>query len=216
MPEIGTIRALSLPDGVRVDTGIAQGDHVSTRYDPLVAKLIAHGPDRDSALDRLAEALERTQVRGVVTNVALLRWIVAHEGFRDGPARTDFLELNPPLERTALAPVAWRGYFRLGRDAELSRPERHAPPSVDRARPAGTTSVGDATATLVVAPMPGTVLDVFATAGQNVAAREPLLVLEAMKMETPVTAPFAGRIETVAVAAGEQVSAGDVLFEFAS
>ena len=64
--------------------------------------------------------------------------------------------------------------------------------------------------------MPGTVLEVLVEAGQNVSAREPLLILEAMKMETPVTSPFAGRVEIVVAAAGEQVSAGAVLFELAS
>ena len=61
--------------------------------------------------------------------------------------------------------------------------------------------------------MPGTVLEVLVTPGQEVAERESLLVLEAMKMETPVTAPFAGRVTSVGVAAGEQVTAGTILIE---
>ena len=216
LPEIGTIRELSLPDGIRVDAGVEQGDGVSTRYDPMVAKMIAHGHDRDAARSQLAAALERTQIRGVVTNIALLRWILTHENFRSGPVRTDFFELHPPLEYNHRVPPAWCGYFRLGRDAALEKPRPQAPPSVDRARPPRMAAAGDATSTLVVAPMPGTVLEVLVEAGQNVSAREPLLILEAMKMETPVTSPFAGRVEIVVAAAGEQVSAGAVLFELAS
>ena len=122
LPEIGTIRELSLPDGIRVDAGVEQGDGVSTRYDPMVAKMIAHGHDRDAARSQLAAALERTQIRGVVTNIALLRWILTHEDFRSGPVRTDFFELHPPLEYNHRVPPAWCGYFRLGRDAALEKP----------------------------------------------------------------------------------------------
>ncbi|MGI9659041.1 MAG: acetyl/propionyl/methylcrotonyl-CoA carboxylase subunit alpha [Gaiellaceae bacterium] len=216
LPEIGTIRELELPGDVRGDAAVESGDQVSTRYDAMVAKLVAHGPDRASALARLERALAETRVGGVVTNVALLRWLVEHESFRDGQASTDFFELHPPLERAREAPAPWPGYFRLGRDPNEAPPRATAPPSVDRASSTGAVALGDATAALVVAPMPGTVLEVFAEAGQEVSAREPLLVLEAMKMETPVTAPFAGRVASIGVSAGEQVAAGDVLAELSS
>jgi len=216
LPEIGTIRALALPSRVRVDTAVEPGDHVSTRYDAMIAKLVAHGPNRDSALVQLDRALQETRVGGVVTNVALLRWLVDHESFRAGQVSTDFFDLHPPLERTHAASAPWSGYFRFGRDADAAPPRAQAPPSVDRASAASGVSLGDATAALVVAPMPGTVLEVFVEAGQEVSAREPLLVLEAMKMETPVSAPFAGRVTTVGVSTGDQVAAGDVLAELAS
>ncbi len=216
LPEIGTIRALELPRGVRVDAGVEAGDAVSTRYDPLLAKLIAHAPERGSALQQLARSLEQTRVDGVVTNLPLLRWLVANDSFRNGEATTSFFDLHPPLERALSAGPPWRGYFRLGRDPTLPAPAPAPPPSVDRARPAGGATATDATATLVVAPMPGTVLEVLVEAGDEVSARQPLLVLEAMKMETPVTAPFAGRVASVAVSSGDQVAADAVLAELAS
>ena len=215
LPQIGVIRELSLPARVRVDAGVERGDEISTRYDAMIAKLVAHGPDRDSALERLEHALEDMRVSGVVTNLPLLRWLVGHPSFRQGRVATNFFELNPPLERTRRAQLPWPGYFRLGRGTQPA-PRLQTPPSLERQPATGSAVVGDATAALVVAPMPGTVLDVFVEAGQRVSAREPLLVLEAMKMETPVTAPFAGCVTTVGASAGQQVSAGDVLVELAS
>ena len=215
LPQIGVIRELSLPARVRVDAGVERGDEISTRYDAMIAKLVAHGPDRDSALERLEHALEDMRVSGVVTNLPLLRWLVGHPSFRQGRVATNFFELNPPLERTRRAQLPWPGYFRLGRGTQPA-PRLQTPPSLERQPATGSAVVGDATAALVVAPMPGTVLDVFVEAGQRVSARERLLVLEAMKMETPVTAPFAGCVTTVGASAGQQVSAGDVLVELAS
>ena len=61
-----------------MDAGVEQGDEVGLAYDPMIAKLIAHGPTREDALDALAAALAATRVEGVTTNLAFLRWLVAH------------------------------------------------------------------------------------------------------------------------------------------
>src|SRR5439155_1606647 len=78
LPQSGRLERLRLPSGIRVDAGVEEGDEVGTRYDPLIAKLIARAATRDEALDRLAAALAETEVEGIVTNLPFLRWLVAH------------------------------------------------------------------------------------------------------------------------------------------
>ncbi|MDB5571938.1 MAG: methylcrotonoyl-CoA carboxylase subunit alpha [Hyphomicrobiales bacterium] len=84
LPSPGTLHALRLPAGVRVDAGVEQGGEVSGFYDPMIAKIIAQGATRDAALDALARALDETLAAGVRTNLALLRELVADGGFRAG------------------------------------------------------------------------------------------------------------------------------------
>jgi excisionase family DNA binding protein len=91
LPAAGRILRLRWPDGVRVDTGICEGDAVSDRYDPLLAKLIAHGRTRDEALRSLGAALDETLVLGVRTNLRFLRWLMDQAAMRDGEVRTDTL-----------------------------------------------------------------------------------------------------------------------------
>ena len=85
---------------IRVDAGIDAGDEVGGAYDPMIAKLIAHAPDRDAALDRLAAALDETVVEGVTTNLPFLRWLVAHPAFRAGDVTTAFLTGSRRSRRT--------------------------------------------------------------------------------------------------------------------
>ena len=91
LPAAGRVLRLRWPDGVRVDTGIREGDTISDRYDPLLAKLIAHGQTRDEALARLRAALDETEVLGLRTNLRFLRWLLAQPVMRDGEVRTDTL-----------------------------------------------------------------------------------------------------------------------------
>jgi hypothetical protein len=115
LPQTGRIERLRLPLGIRVDAGVEEGDEIGTRYDPLIAKLIAHGPTREDALDRLADALDETEVEGLVTNLSFLRWLVAHPALREGRTTTAFLTENPPLSATPLRlpEGPWAGGFRL-------------------------------------------------------------------------------------------------------
>src|SRR5262249_8818820 len=69
LPQTGRLERLRLPQGIRVDAGVEEGDEIGIAYDPMIAKLIAHGETREQALDRLAEALAETEVEGVVTNL---------------------------------------------------------------------------------------------------------------------------------------------------
>ena len=108
LPAAGRVLRLRWPDGVRVDTGLREGDLVSDRYDPLLAKLIAHGRTRDEALERLRAALQQTLVLGVRTNLRFLRWLCDQPVMRDGEVRTDTLAslaVPPPPQPD---PVAWR------------------------------------------------------------------------------------------------------------
>ncbi len=99
LPATGRLAHLKFPTGagVRVDTGFEAGDTVSSHYDSLLAKLIAHGADREQALARLQRALASLQVVGVTTNAALLSRVIAHEQFRAGGVDTRFLDRYPEL-----------------------------------------------------------------------------------------------------------------------
>ena len=102
LPQAGTVERLRLPTGVRVDAGVEEGDEVGLGYDPMIAKLIAHGPTRAEALARLGDALAETEVGGVTTNLPFLRWLVAHPVVLAGEATTAFLTEYPPLSEPPL------------------------------------------------------------------------------------------------------------------
>jgi acetyl/propionyl-CoA carboxylase alpha subunit len=200
---------LQLPEGIRVDAGVAEGDEVGLAYDPMIAKLIAHGTTREEAFDRLRTALKETEVEGVTTNLPFLRWLVAHPVVRAGDTTTAFLTEHPPLSpapaRVAAAP--WRTPFRLNLPSAASAP----PPDVE-ASGADRGATGGAQGR-VIAPMPGTVIRLLVQEGDAVRARQPLVVLEAMKMETPLTSPYDAVVQSVHVAEGDQVAGGTVLVE---
>jgi 3-methylcrotonyl-CoA carboxylase alpha subunit len=94
LPSTGRLAALELPQGagIRVDTGVTAGSAVSPYYDPMIAKIIAHGADRGQALDRLAAALGDTVVVGPHANAAFLKALVEHPEFRAGQFDTGFID----------------------------------------------------------------------------------------------------------------------------
>ncbi|MGE5272252.1 MAG: acetyl/propionyl/methylcrotonyl-CoA carboxylase subunit alpha [Verrucomicrobiota bacterium] len=206
LPQAGRIERLRLPETIRVDAGVEQGDEIGTAYDPMIAKLIAHGATREDAFDRLGRALADTEVEGVVTNLPFLRWLVGHPAVRAGETTTAFLVEHPPLSEPRRPPPApWRGGFRLN----LPAAPPHAPPDEN----AGHAHGGLAEHSTVAAPMPGTVLRVLVQAGDSVRARQPLVVLEAMKMETPLVSPYEGVVHAVHVAEGDRVAGGAAIVE---
>ena len=96
LPSTGRLWALSLPEGpgIRVDTGVEEGDSVTPFYDPMIAKIIAHGPDRNAALDRLSAALGETLVAGPRANAPFLKALTDAAGFRAGTFDTGFIDAN--------------------------------------------------------------------------------------------------------------------------
>jgi acetyl/propionyl-CoA carboxylase alpha subunit len=210
LPQAGRVERLVLPDEVRVDAGIEEGDQVPVAYDPLIAKLIARGETRAEALNRLAAALRKTDVRGVVTNLPFLRWLVGHPDVRTGQTTTAFLDEHPPLSRFPRVPRPWAAYWRLNQDRRAP-PPRRPPPVVEAFIHA--TGAGSGERSIVSAPMPGTVLRILAREGDRVEPRQPLLLLEAMKMETPLVSPYEAVVRRIHVAEGDRVTGGAVLVE---
>ena len=94
LPSPGAIGRLALPHGerIRVECGVASGSVVSVHYDPLLAKLIAHGASRGEAIERMAGALEACVIEGVQTTVPFLRRVLAHGGFRRGELHTQLVD----------------------------------------------------------------------------------------------------------------------------
>ena len=91
LPQIGTLSHLHWPEGVRIDSGVRQGDTVSMHYDPMLAKIIATGADRAEAIGRLHRALSETEVTGVATNRKFLQAIIGHPAFAKGEVDTGFI-----------------------------------------------------------------------------------------------------------------------------
>ncbi|AVO45269.1 acetyl-CoA carboxylase biotin carboxylase subunit [Phreatobacter cathodiphilus] len=96
LPSTGKLHALEFgsAEGVRIDTGVEEGAEVSPYYDPMIAKIIAHGATRDEALDRLGAALAATVVAGPRTNVRFLKALTEAQGFREGDFDTGFIDRN--------------------------------------------------------------------------------------------------------------------------
>ena len=94
LPSPGTVQKLELPsgEGIRIESGVEPGSTVSVHYDPLLLKLIAHGETRRQAIERLADALDRSVIEGVRTTIPFLRRVVASDEFRQGRVHTQMLE----------------------------------------------------------------------------------------------------------------------------
>jgi 3-methylcrotonyl-CoA carboxylase alpha subunit len=316
LPSSGPIRLFAPPEGpgVRNDVGVATGDEVSVHYDPQLAKLIVHAPDRAAAIARLMRALREYAVLGPTTNLPYLLRIAEHPAFRAGDTTTGFVAAFSPLlagsgaggsvPREVLLGVAaldildreersrlvgrpanpWRalGSWQAGGGGGTALRLRHAdsdlllttergddgawhvttgagratihverrangelliregarslslrgviapegyllvwagetyrltkpaPPTVETALVASARDVGQAALT---APMPGKILSLAVAVGDRVSANQPLLVLEAMKMEHTIAASHAGTVRRLPYVVGAVVAAGAVLAE---
>src|SRR6056297_884777 len=129
LPATGRLSHLVFSQGCRADSGVRAGDEISPFYDPMIAKVITHGPTRAVALRRLVRALEGTEVAGTVTNLAFLGALARHAGFADGDVDTGLIARDidtlvvPPApgpRETALAALAGLGLLGDGAD-EIGR-----------------------------------------------------------------------------------------------
>jgi acetyl-CoA/propionyl-CoA/long-chain acyl-CoA carboxylase, biotin carboxylase, biotin carboxyl carrier protein len=228
LPSPGRITSYREPagPGVRVDSGVAAGSEVSGLYDPLVAKLVVHGVDREHSRSRMLRALDEFEIGGVKTLLGFHRALFEHPCFAAGETCHGIIESEPLAKRaeqlsheTTVA-GAPDGSLRErvtkveldGRRFDVTRlvPE---PPWAELARKRsdragrGHGSARDA----VVSPMQGTVLAIEVSEGDEVAAGQVLCIVEAMKMENEVHAPREGVVRDLSVAAGQPVSMGQVI-----
>jgi len=232
LPVSGTVTGLHVPAGpwLRADLGVTAGDRVPAEYDSLFGKLMAWGPDRETARRRLAAALGELRVSGLPSTAPYLRDVLLRPEFTDGSFSTTTLEAHwtpredqrPPADLGVLAhePGTARtvrirtnaGPFVIkihGRPGPGAAPVRAAgggagPRPGQRAQ---------AAAGQPAAPMDGVVVKVAAAPGDEVERHAVLVVLEAMKMQIPVTAPWPGRVTALLVAEGDSVTAGQPLAE---
>jgi len=230
LPAPGPVAAFDAPSGpgVRVDAGVCAGGAVPGHFDSLMAKLIVSGPTREQALARARRALAEFRIEGLPTVLPFHRAVVdapdftAADGFKVHTRwiETDFRETLAAAVRPE--PLAGRHLQRVpveldGRRVVLGLPAHllhagagtDAPPPV---APPAPTAAEDRSALL--APMSGTLLAWKVADGAEVAEGETVAVMEAMKMETQVMAPSAGRIE-LAVQQGEHCASGTVLAKIA-
>ena len=125
---------------------------------------------------------------------------------REGGVTTSFLDEHPPFSDQTPPPAPWQTAWRLNAEPPPRRPPPARGPSLHASTDSGERSE-------IRAPMPGTVVRVLVTAGDAVRERQPLIVLEAMKMETPVVSPYAAVVRRVAAREGDHVPPGALLAE---
>ncbi len=231
LPSPGRVRRLELPSGpgVRVDTGMRQGDEISGAFDSMLAKLIVTGRTRQEALERSRRALAEFIVEGVPTVLPFHRLVVEDPCFAPSDPQEPFAvhtrwietEFTGEIEPAPLAAPVEDGEDREavvvevdGRRVEISLPASLRAPAAavrqrrKRAHRAATETVGGRA---VQAPMQGTIVKLAVSEGQTVADGDLLLVLEAMKMEQPITAHRSGVVKGLTAEVGATVSAGATL-----
>ncbi|HYK31462.1 MAG TPA: biotin carboxylase N-terminal domain-containing protein [Streptosporangiaceae bacterium] len=237
LPAPGTLTTWNPPagPGVRVDAGYAAGMTVPQMYDSLIAKLIVTGADRPQALARARRALAEFEVGGMPTVLPFHRAVVDDPAFTSEPfaVHTRWIEtefdgnLAPYAGEQVPAPVGERervvvevngkrievvlpGWLASG---EGSASDVGRAGQAHRGRRRGASRAADSD--MLVSPMQGTIVKIVAADGQRVEAGETIVVLEAMKMEQPLTAHKEGTVSELAVAVGQTVPAGHVICRLA-
>jgi acetyl-CoA/propionyl-CoA carboxylase biotin carboxyl carrier protein len=192
---------------VRVDSGYVSGDEVPAAYDSLIAKLIVRARDREEARRRMLRALDELAIEGIATTIPAHRLLLASQEFRSGEYTTRTVEgsniLAPLAAGADGADVEENVLLVGGRAIKLWSP---AMASSAAAAVHGSPGAGE-----VVAPMQGTILEVLVRAGDEVRTGDPVVVLEAMKMETTIAAPRTGTVTELRVEVGDGAASGQVL-----
>jgi len=231
LPSPGRITSYREPagPGVRVDSGVTAGSEVVGLYDPLIAKLVVHGVDREHARRRMLRALDEYEIGGVTTLVGFHRALLAHPCFVAGETCHGVVESKELAERaeqlshkTTNLAASPDGRLRErvsrveldGRLYEVKAlvPE---PPFADlgrrrRAR-SGRGAHHGAARDAVVTPMQGTVLAVEVSEGDEVSAGQVICIVEAMKMENEITAHRDGVVTDLSVEPGQAVTTGQIV-----
>ncbi|QRY63523.1 acetyl/propionyl/methylcrotonyl-CoA carboxylase subunit alpha [Gordonia sp. PDNC005] len=244
LPAPGPVAVYREPTGpgVRVDSGVREGDVIGGQFDSMLAKLIVTGENREQALERSRRALAEFEVDGLATVIPFHRHIVSNPAFIGGTDEngvekfdvyTKWIETDwdntiepytggQPIEEDDSAPRQKVVVEVGGRRVEVSLPGdlnlgggsangavRRKPKARTRTKGGGKAASGDA----VTAPMQGTVVKVAVNEGDTVAEGDLVVVLEAMKMENPVTAHKSGTVTGLSVEAGAAVTQGTALLE---
>ncbi|HEX2058527.1 MAG TPA: biotin carboxylase N-terminal domain-containing protein [Actinomycetota bacterium] len=189
--------------GIRIDSGYAEGDEIPGAYDSLVAKLVTHGADRDEARARMLRALDEYAIEGVATTIPAHVLLLQERSFVEGTHDTTTVEAGGVLD-DLVATGEPRDVLMVG-----DKPVKLWNPAM--AASAAAATHGLASGGEIVAPMQGTILKVLASQGDEVEAGQPLIVLEAMKMENSISSPVAGVVVELNVEVGETAGAGQLL-----
>ena len=236
LPGPGVLTVWNPPSGpgVRLDAGFTSGDVIGGNFDSLLAKLIVTGATREQALERARRALDEFEIDGIATALTFHRVVVRDPAFATDDAtpfrvHTRWIEaefdnqipaysgtpadVEAPEERQSLTVEVG------GKRVEVVLPGGisfggggHAGPKKAPKRSARK-SAGAASGDAVAAPMQGTIVKVAVTEGQTVASGDLVVVLEAMKMEQPLTAHKAGTVTGLTAEVGSTVPSGTVLLE---
>ncbi|WP_066368677.1 ATP-binding protein [Herbidospora mongoliensis] len=236
LPTPGLITALHAPGGpgVRLDAGYAAGQAVPGAFDSLIAKLVVTGADRDQVLRRARRALAELVVEGLPTVLPFHRAVVTDPAFTADPfevhtrwIETEFATVLVPGPDAVPAPepaprervtvevggrrleVVLPSSLRTHRMKADGDPGQRRPPRRQGATGVRTVAGGDA----LVSPMQGTIVKVVAAEGTVVSAGDVIVVLEAMKMEQPLTAHKSGVISGLGAAVGQNVTSGTLICE---
>ncbi|HEX4223702.1 MAG TPA: acetyl/propionyl/methylcrotonyl-CoA carboxylase subunit alpha [Pseudonocardiaceae bacterium] len=239
LPAPGTVTTFTAPDGpgVRTDSGVESGSVIGGAFDSLLAKLIITGADRQQALERSRRALDEMVVEGMATVLPFHRAVVRDPAFVGDEKgftvhtrwiETEFDNTIPPFEgaaeagedaprQTVVVEVGGRRLeVSLPGDLALAGGPATAAGAAGAAKPrrrAGGKAAAAVSGDAVTAPMQGTIVKVAVEDGQQVEAGELVVVLEAMKMENPVTAHKSGTVAGLAVSSGAAVTQGTILLE---
>ena len=227
MPAPGDIGAYREPagPGVRVDSGTEANSTIPQAYDPLIAKLITFGANREEARRRMLRALSEYKIEGIKTTIPFHSLMLADERFVSGGYHTGTVETEMDLtvlgekaipkpkpgepeiaERTFDIELDGKRFSVRARERldTVVQPKKPKPPKT-------TSGVGGGGGEVLAAPMQGTIVKVMVEAGQTVKTGDVVCVLEAMKMENSILAHSDGKVEELKVSAGQSVEAGATL-----
>ena len=223
LPAPGRITEWRLPagPGVRVDAGFKSGDTVGGNFDSLLAKLIVTGATREQAIERARRALAEFEIGGLATALPFHRAILEDPAFtKSFKVYTSYIENefknSIPAFAPTLAPITTKvAAEHLIAEVNGKRFEikLHTPEPVVKRHRAKQSSAGGATGAGLTSPMQGTVVKIAVEEGSRVEAGDLVIVLEAMKMEQPLTAHKSGVIKGLNAKIGETVSSGALLCE---